>query len=190
MLNKIAAIISALALMVLIGCGGPPQEEINRAKATKAGAEEAKADVYAADLYDAGAKAWVEAEEAGFAKNWAKAKKDYAEAAKQFEAAGKAAPKGHDDMKADLTARMAKLEADHNDKAMADMKKKMATMKKDDKAAMDKMMADCKANEAAAKDLIAKDDLAGAQEKIVADEATHAGMMTMMNPPKKDTMKK
>ncbi len=190
MLKKITLMTSALALMIIIGCGGPPTEEINKAKAAKATADAANAGTYAKDQYDAGTKAWMDGEAAVKGKEWDKAKKAYATAATQFDAAGKAAPAGHDAMKADLTARMAKLAADHNDKAMADMKKKMATMKKDDKMKMDKSMADCKANEAAAADLIAKDDLVGAAEKITADEAVHAGMMTMMNPPKKDAMKK
>lgn len=159
---------SALALMIVIGCGGPPQEEINKAKANKAAAETAKADVYATDQYDAGAKAWVAAEEAGFVKDWAKAKKDYAEAARLFDVAAKAAPAGHDQMKNDVS----KAIADFDTKMGAgnkDMASKMKTMKKEDKAAMDKAGKECAALSAEAKDMLGKDDISGAKDKI--DEA-------------------
>ena len=190
MLKKIVLMTSALALFVLVGCGGPPNEEIAKAKAAKATADAAKADMYAKDAYDAGTKAWNDGEAAVKGKEWDKAKKAYAESAKQFDAAAKAAPAGHDAMKADLTARLAKLEADHNDKAQKDMMKKMATMKKDDKMKMDKMMKDCKDSEMAIKDALAKDDLMTAKDKCEADEKNHADMTSMMNPPKKDAMKK
>ena len=130
MFKKIALMTSALALMIIVGCGGPPTEDINKAKAAKVTADAAKAEMYAKDQYDAGTKAWNDGEAAVKGKEWDKAKKAYVESAKQFDAAAKAAPAGHDAMKADLTARMAKLEADHNDKAMKDMTKKMAAMSK------------------------------------------------------------
>jgi hypothetical protein len=192
MVKRIVVTVMAIAfpVMLLVGCGGPPKEEMEKTKMNKTKAMEAKADTYAKDLFDAAAAAETAGADAVKKSDWDKAKKSYADAAKKFEDAGKAAPAGHDAMKADLTARMAKLEADHNDKAMADMKKKMGTMKKDEKAAMEKMVADCKANEAAAKDLIAKDDLVAAGEKIAADEKTHADMALKLNPPKKDAAKK
>ncbi len=48
-------ILSGLAVAVLVGCGGPPKEEIEKAKAAKAAADKVNAVVYAAEVYNAAA---------------------------------------------------------------------------------------------------------------------------------------
>lgn len=186
MLRRIVLGTTALAVMVLIGCGGPPTEDINKAKANKTAADGANASVYAKDQYDAGVKAWNDGEAAVKAKEWDKAKKAYMEAGKQFDAAAKAAPGAHDAMKAELTDRLAKAEENHakmeKDKAMA---ASMMKLNKDNKAKAENMKKECKAAVAAAKDALAKDDLMAAKDALDKDDSIHKDMTAMLTPAKK-----
>jgi len=182
MLKKMLLAVTALAIF---GCASEPKAEKDAAMKSKEAADKAEAMTYNKAAYDDASGAWDKAESANKAKKYDDAKKGYVDAKAKFDKAATDAPGMKDAMKADLTARMTKLEADHNEKAMADMKKMMMTMKKDEKAKVDKAMADCKANEAAAKEALEKGDLMAAKEKIEADEKVHTDMMSMMKPAKK-----
>ncbi len=181
MLKRILLSITALAVMVLIGCGGPPTEDINKATAAKKAADGVNAATYAKEQYDAATKAWTDGEAAVKAKEWDKAKKAYMESTKQFDAAAKAAPGNHDAMKAEITDRIAKAEENHakmeKDKALMAM---IMKLKPADKAKADNMKKECKAAIAAAKDALAKDDLMAAKEALDKDENIHKDLMAMM----------
>ena len=181
MLRRIVLGTAALAVVVLIGCGGPPTAEINKAKAAKTTADGANASMYVKEQYDAAAKAWNDGEMAVKAKEWDKAKKAYMDAATQFDAAAKAAPAAHDAMKTELTDRLAKADEMHakmaKDKAMM---AKIKMMKKDDKMKADNMMKECEAAVAAAKDALGKDDLMAAKDALDKDDAIHTEMNAMM----------
>ena len=181
MLKRIVLGMTALTVMVLIGCGGPPTEDINKATAAKKTADGANAAMYVKDQYDAATASMTAGEAAVKAKEWDKAKKAYMEAAKAFDAAAKAAPAAHDAMKAEITDRIAK--ADENHAKMEKDKAMMASMmklKKEDKAKADNMVKECKAAVAAAKEALAKDDLMAAKEALDKDDNLHKELMAMM----------
>lgn len=186
MLKRIVLSTVTLAVVTLIGCGGPPKDLIDKATMAQKKAMEAKADVYAKDDFDAATAAMTKGSEAVKKSDWDGAKKAYTEAATKFDAATAAAPAAMEAMKTELTARLAKGEADHA-KMMADkaMMKKIGMMKKDDKAKADKMMADCKAALAAAKAALDGGDLMEAKAQMDKDDQIHADMMAMLAPPKK-----
>lgn len=181
MLKRILLSATALAVVVLIGCGGPPTEDINKATAAKKAADGANAAMYVKDQYDAATASMTAGEAAVKAKDWDKAKKAYMEAAKAFDAAAKAAPGAHDALKAELTDRLAKAEEGHakmeKDKAMM---ASMMKLKKEDKAKADNMVKECKAAVAAAKEALAKDDLMAAKEALDKDDNIHKDLMAMM----------
>jgi len=177
MLRRIVLGTTALALMVLIGCGGPPTEDINKAKAAKTAADGASAAMYVKDTYDAATASMTAGETAVKAKEWDKAKKAYMEAAKQFDAAAKAAPDAMAAMKTELMDRMAKADEGHmkmgKDKAMM---AKIKMMKKEG------MVKECEAAVAAAKEALAKEpaDLMAAKEALDKDDAIHAELTALM----------
>ena len=167
------------AMAVLIGCGGPPQEEIAKAEAAKASADAAKANIYVKDAYGLASMAWNDGEAAVKAKEWDKARKAYADAARQFDEAAKGAPAGHNAMKKELTDRMLEKSKKHQE-----MEKEifpaMKKMTKDNEAKARKLIEECEAATQAAEEALAKDDLAAAKEKMDSDDIIDKNMMALV----------
>lgn len=182
MLKRIILATTALAVTVLIGCGGPPTEDINKATAAKKSADEVNAATFVKEQYDAASASMTAGEAAVKAKEWDKAKKAYMEAAAKFGEAAKAAPAAKDAMKAELTDRLAKAEENHakmsKDKVMAAA---MMKLDKDMKAKAENMKKECAAAIAAAKDALAKDDLMAAKDALDKDDSIHKDMTAMLS---------
>lgn len=178
MLKRIVLSMMALSLaaFVLIGCGGPPKEDMDKATMAMKKAVEAKADMYAKDMYEAGDKAMKEGAELVKKNEFDKAKAKYMEATKQFDAAAKAAPDAMNAMKAEVEKAIADFETAWT-AGEKDMMKKMGMAKKDDKAKMDKMMTDAKAKLAEAKEKAAAGDYVAAKAAIEEAGKMHMEMM-------------
>lgn len=177
--KRIAVGMTAAAIIIFMGCGGPPQQEINKAKTARASADAAKASFYVKDTYGLAVMAWNDGEAAVKAKEWDKARKAYADAVRQFDEAAKAAPAGHDSMKKELADRMDGMLEDHM-KMIKEMDAAAAKMKKEDKAKLDKLMLDCQATMGAAIEALDKGDLITAKEKMDRDDAIHVDIMAIM----------
>ncbi len=187
MLKRIVVLAMAVVLpvVVLVGCGGPPKEDIEKATKARAAADAAKADVYSKDSYDAAMAAWKEATDLDKKSDFGKSKVKYQEAAKKFDEAAKAAPdnmkKAQDDATAMVASMKASMDAHGKDKKMM-----MAVkgMKKDDKAKYDAAMKEATAMVTEAEGMIA-DNAMGAMEKLNAAKAKWDEAMAMTMPKKK-----
>jgi hypothetical protein len=177
--KRIAAGVMAAAIVLSVGCGGPPKEEINRAEAARASADAAKANIYVKDTYGLAAMAWNDGQAAVRAKEWDKARKAYAAAARQFEEAAEAAPSGHDGMKKELTGRMDEMLENHM-KMIKDMPAAIRNMKEGDKTKIGKLMVSCQTTMGAAIEALDKNDLVAAKEKMDADDSIHMDIMAIM----------
>ncbi len=187
MLKRIVVTAMAIAfpVMLLVGCGGPPKEDIEKTAMNKKKAMEAKADSYSKDMFDAAAAAETAGADAVKKSDWDKAKKSYMDAAKKYDDAAKAAPEGMkkatDDATAMATTMNKDMETMNKDKAMMAMAMKM---KKEDKAKHD---ADMKAMTEMMKDasgMVAADPM-GAMEKMNTVKAKMDEMKASMTPKKK-----
>jgi len=172
-------IVAALAAVILIGCGGPPKAEMDKATMAKKKADEAMAEVYAAEAYTAGATAWKDGEELVKKSDFAKAKAKYVEAAAKFDEAAAGSAAGKEAMKAETEKMIADFEAAWG-AGEKDMKKAGMKMKGDDKTNFDKMMGDCVTGLGEAKEMLGKDDIKGAKEKIMMVMDNHKAMMEKM----------
>ncbi|HMW33587.1 MAG TPA: hypothetical protein PKJ64_08760 [bacterium] len=187
MLKRVVLSVATLTLaaFVLIGCGGPPKELIEKATVAMKKATEAKADVYAKEAFDAANAALNKGAEAVKKSDWDGAKKAYTEAAAQFEAAAKAAPEA---MKAKMEEAKAGIAAAK--KAWEDMgKDKMlmaATklMKKDDKAKYDAMGKEVEGAVKGAEGMMETDPMGALSSLAMATEKMDA-MKKMAMPAKK-----
>jgi hypothetical protein len=187
MLKRIVVLAMAVVLpvVVLIGCGGPPKEDIEKATKAKAAADAAKADVYSKDSYDAAMAAWKEGTDLDKKSDFGKSKVKYQEAAKKFDEAAKAAPDNMKKAQDDATAMVATLKA-AKEAYGKDKKAMMAAkgMKKDDKAKYDAAMKEFDAMLAEGEGMIA-DNAMGAMEKLNGAKAKWDEAMAMTMPKKK-----
>lgn len=185
MLKRIVLSTVTLAVVTLIGCGGPPKDLIDKATLAQKKATEAKADVYAKEDFDAATAAMTKGSDAVKKSDWDGAKKAYTEAAAKFEAAAKAAPDNMKKATEDATKMVADMKAmmDANAKDKA-MMAAMKAMKKDDKAKFDAMNKEVAAMVTEAEGMIA-DNAMGALEKLSAAKAKMDEMKAMTAPKKK-----
>lgn len=178
-------ILAGLAVAVLIGCGGPPKEEIEKAKTAKANADKVNAAVYAKEAYDAAATLNKDADELIKKSEFDKAKAKLIEAIKKYDEAAKAAPENMKNMAAEMKTAVENFKKDWEaygkDKAVAAAVKKM---KKDDakkyndaKAAIEGMVKDTEG--------MIETDPAGAKAKMDEINAKFAELKTMTAPPAK-----
>jgi hypothetical protein len=172
-------IVAGMAAVILIGCGGPPKAEMDKATMAKKKADEAMAEVYAAEAYTAGSTAWKEGEELVKKSEFDKAKAKYVEAAAKFDEAANGAAAGKEAMKAETEKMIADFEAAWGAGEKA-MKTAAGKMKGDDKTNFEKMMGDCVTGLGEAKDLLSKDDIKGAKEKIMMCMDNHKAMTEKM----------
>ncbi len=181
MLKKM--IVAGLAIAVLVGCGGPPKAEIEKATLAKKKADEAMAEVYAAESYSAATAAWNEGQELVKKGDNDKAKAKYVEAATAFDKSAADAPAGKDAMKAEVEKSITDFETAWT-AGKKDMTKAGSKMKGDDKTAFEKMMADCEAGLAECKDMMSKDDIKGAKDKMASVMDNHKAITEKMAPKK------
>lgn len=137
MLKRMVVMTMALAFAVtmIIGCGGPPKEELEKVKTSKANADKVNAAVYSKDAYDAAAALEKDASEMIKKSEFDKAKAKLVAAIAKYDEAGKAAPdnmkKMGEDAKAAIAAFKTEWEAYGKDKVAAAAVKKL---KKEDGA--------------------------------------------------------
>jgi hypothetical protein len=171
-----------LAAFVLIGCGGPPKEDIEKAGKAKVAADAAKAADYAKETYDAAVASMTAGADAVKKSEWEKAKKAYMEAGTKFTAAAAEAPAKMKEMQDATTAKVADLkkmmEATAKDKMV------MAAMKGKDKAKFEAMKKEAEAMMTEGEGMIA-DNAMGAMEKLTAAGAKLDEIKMMANPVKK-----
>lgn len=171
-----------LAAFVLIGCGGPPKEEIEKANKAKVAADAAKAADYAKETYDAAMASMTAGSDAVKKSEWDKAKKSYMEAGAKFTAAAAEAPAKMEEMKTAATAKVDELkkmmEATGKDKMV------MAAMKGKNKATFEGMMKEATAMMTEGEGMIAENAM-GAMEKLTAAAAKLDEIKMMANPGKK-----
>jgi hypothetical protein len=172
-----------VAAVVSIRCEGPPSEEIQRAKAARARADAARADFYVRDTYGLAAMSYNDGEAALKSKEWDKAGKSYAAAARQFDEAAKSVLAGHEAMKKELRERMDEMLEDHM-KMIRQVDVATAKMGKIDKAKLAELMADCQATMGAAIEALDRGDLITAKEMMDKDDAIHVKMMAIIPPQK------
>ena len=171
-----------LAAFVLVGCGGPPKEDIEKAGKAKVAAEAAKAADYAKENYDAAVAAMTAGAEAVKKSEWEKAKKAYMDAAAKFTAAAAEAPAKMKEMQDAATAKVADLKKMAGE--VAKDKMVMAAMKGKDKAKFETMMKEANAMITEGEGMIA-DNAVGATEKLTAAGAKLEEIKTNANPVKK-----
>lgn len=175
-------ILSGLAVAILVGCGGPPKEEQDKAKTAKANADKVNAAVYSKEAYDAAEALVKDANEMIKKSEFDKAKAKLIEAIKKYDEAAKAAPdnmkKMGEDAKAAIAAFKTEWEAYGKDKAAAAAVKKM---KKDDAAKYSTLKNEI---ETAVKDAegMCEADPAGANTKIEEIKAKFADLKAMTAP--------
>ncbi|MBL7995724.1 hypothetical protein JNM05_10170 [bacterium] len=171
-----------LAAFVLIGCGGPPKEDIEKAGKAKVAADAAKAADYAKETYDAAAKSLNDGVEAVKKSEWEKAKKAYMDATAKFTAAAAEAPAKMEEMKTAATAKVDELkkmmEATGKDKMV------MAAMRGKDKAKFQAMTKEAGDMITEGEGMIAENAM-GAMEKLTAAAAKLDEIKMMANPGKK-----
>lgn len=180
MLKRILLALS-IAAFVLIGCGGPPKEDIEKAGKAKVAADAAKAADYAKETYDAAAASMTAGADAVKKSEWEKAKKAYMEAGAKFTAAAAEAPAKMKEMQDAATAKVADLK-----KMAADVAKDkmvMAAMKGKDKAKFEGMMKEATAMMTEGEGMIAENAM-GATEKLTAAAAKLDEIKTTANPVK------
>ncbi len=171
-----------LAAFVLIGCGGPPKEDIEKATKAKASADAVKAADYAKETYDAATAAMTAGAEAVKKSEWDKAKKAYMEAGAKFTAAATEAPAKMKEMADAATAKVADLKKMATE--IVKDKGVMAALKGKDKAKFEAMLKDANTMITEGEGMIA-DNAMGATEKLTAAAAKFEEVKTMANPAKK-----
>lgn len=171
-----------LAAFVLIGCGGPPKEDMEKATKAKASADAVKAADYAKENYDAASAAMTAGSDAVKKSEWEKAKKAYMDATAKFNAAAAEAPGKMKEMQDAATAKVADLkkmmEATAKDKMV------MAAMKGKDKAKFEAMKKEAETMMTEGEAMIAENAM-GAMEKLNAAGAKLDEIKMMANPGKK-----
>ncbi len=175
-------ILSGLAVAVLVGCGGPPKEEIEKAKASKAAADKVNAAVYSADAYNAAATLDKDAQELIKKSEFDKAKAKLIEAIKKYDEAAKAAPENMKTMGEETKKAIADFkaawEAYGKDKvaaaAVKKMKKDEAKTYADAKAAIETMVKDAEG--------MIEADPAGAKAKVDEINAKFNDLKAMTAP--------
>ena len=171
-----------LAAFVLIGCGGPPKEDMEKAKKAQVAADAVKAADYVKETYEAATAAVKAGEEANKKSEWDKAKKAYMEAGAKFTAAATEAPAKMKEMADAATAKVADLK-----KMAAEIVKDkgvMAALKGKDKAKFDAMLKEANTMITEGEGMIA-DNAMGATEKLAAAAAKFEEVKTTANPVKK-----
>lgn len=178
-------ILAGLAVAVLIGCGGPPKEEQEKAKAAKANADKANAAVYAVEAYNAAATLDKDAAELIKKNEFDKAKAKLIEAIKKYDEAAKAAPENMKAMAAEMKTAVENFKKDWEaygkDKAVAvavkKLKKDQAKTYTDAKAGIEGMVKDVEG--------MIDTDPAGAKAKMDEVNAKFADLKNMTAAPKK-----
>jgi len=170
------------AAFILIGCGGPPKEDIEKANKAKASADAVKAADYAKENYDAATASMTAGSDAVKKSEWDKAKKAYMEAGAKFTAAATEAPAKMKEMQDAATAKVEELkkmmEATAKDKMV------MKAMNGKDKAKFAAMKTEAETMMKDGEGMIA-DDAMGAMEKLTAAGAKLDEIKMMANPGKK-----
>jgi hypothetical protein len=192
MLKRMVVMAMALtfAVTMLIGCGGPPKEEMEKVKTSKANADKVNAAVYSKEAYDAAAALEKDASEMIKKSEFDKAKAKLIEAIKKYDEAGKAAPdnmkKMGEDAKAAIAAFKTEWEAYGKDKVAAAAVKKM---KKDEAAKYTTLKTEI---ETAVKDAegMCDADPNGATAKVEEIKAKFADLKAMTAPKAKTAVKK
>lgn len=182
MLKRILLALS-ISAFVLIGCGGPPKEDIEKANKAKVAADAVKAADYAKETYDAAVALTVAGKEAEKKSEWDKEKKAFMDATAKFTAAATEAPVKMKEMQDAATAKVADLK-----KMAADVAKDkmvMAAMKGKDKAKFEGMMKEANTMITEGEGMIADNNAMGATEKLTAAGAKLDEVKTMANPIKK-----
>ncbi|HMW33588.1 hypothetical protein L6Q79_06435 [bacterium] len=164
----VSALTVAMTAFVLIGCGGPPEQEIAKAKAAAKKASEAKAADYASESFAKAEAKMKEADGLVAKKEWDKSKAAYVEAEKLYNEAATAAPAGMEQVKTSTDDFIKNCETTwtKNEKAMMAAAGKL---KAADKKEVETTYAGCKAKLEEAKKQFAAGDFKAS--RATADEA-------------------